>query len=499
MFLTFDLRGVAVTPSTLEQVISTTKFVKSLWPNRGLWYTLHTLSTKDGYYRDSRARSAREESLSWAVSVGPRIPLVAPKLRDATWANQQSGLAYVSPQGDIKIWAYKDMHGKCLQMERVASNCEGCEFFQLRWDTATRECLSTCIGSADAEFQKQEPYGLGALDGLSLADVNELLSNPKTATHWEYVPAKKIEKRFNPFGEGQRGSRYNYYVHHQRGQEYDFRYNLPTVFEISFDRLEENKKHRSEMAVNAAQTRKAVKRCKTECIFCDSCNVQKYKSFARHCQVNSYEEATGPFTKEDMQLCVATFVQDPERFSAPSREDATFLAYNSGNKTQYAGCEFALGRITKSFDPDTGSNSHRVLWYRSTKALRNKNVIDLPMRDSRKLLSIPYRWGTQYDWPQKYERPLLSDKAYYMFCEISRVGYIPGAKSSGWGYTSLEHVRVNILQDGENPRFEVADVYGNSLRIDFDDLVKLTPRGCPPIANKILPSYRASLFPKSIS
>lgn len=433
-----------------------------------------------------------------AVSVGPRIPAVVPKLRDATWANPHSGMAYVSPQDDIKIWKYKDLHGKCLQMERIASNCEGCEFFQLRWDTATRECLSTCTESTEAEFQKQEPYELGVFDGMSIADINDLLSNPKISTHWEYVPAKKIEAHFDPFGErGKRYYRYNYHRHNS--PEYDFRYTLPTVFEISFDRLEENKQRRSDMAVNAAKTRKAVVRCKAECVFCDSCQVRNYKSFARRCQVNDYKEVPGPFTKEDMQLCVDTFVQDPDRFSAPSREDATFLAYNSGHKTQYASCEFSLGRVPRSYDPSPNSDSNRVLWYRSRKAMRNRNVVSLSMQDSRKLLSIPYRWGTQYNWPEKYERPLLSDKAYYMFCEISRVGYIPGAKSSGWGSTSLEHVSINILQDGENPRFEVADVYGNSLRIDFDDLVKLTRR-CPPIAAKIIPSYRAAdaLFPESI-
>jgi hypothetical protein len=310
-------------------------------------------------------------------------------------------------QWEKTIWGYFDLFKYCFNLEKIASNCAGCQ------NNGT-DCVLYCIQSRAEEKGIPVPKlpverkDNSVIDDLDPDEIGELLKRLSANSPWEYVSPKSTSA--NPFSPS-----------------------LLQIEEVAFLEVEEIRQARHEQAQKAADTRKAVKRCKKECVYEPYCRwcVQPYWGRPRDCQNgNPYGSLSvgGPYVQKQFDKSFYTFWQGLPHLD---RKKIEMIAFNAGITTNIFGYELMLSKMVDLMDA--------VEFIRPTTG--DTRLVDF--EEAVMLCTTPYREDGQYVYPSRTSSyrnrvwtdspPPMPDDELFTYVEICQHDC---TLQGGWGFSN---------------------------------------------------------------
>lgn len=317
------------------------------------------------------------------------------------------------------IWPYFELFKYCFNLEKIASSCGNCIH-------DGSECVQYCIQSMCGETGLPEPKlpiendRALVIDDLEVDDVIKLCKKVSRNSAWEFA-------------------------HPKDATLHEFAPRLLQLEEIYFNEVDTCREERCERAQRAANTQKAVKRCKKECVFEESCEwcTRPYHGRPWKCQNKDKSlygslDILGPYNQEQ-------FTDAHQRFwnQLPhiDRRKVELIAYNGGITTYVFGYELVLSKMNKLMDavefvrPRTGEV--RLVDFEEAVLL-----CTTPYRDHDDVYIYPHRLS---GWTERYwdDDPVhMPDDEFFTYVEICQQDC---TLQGGWGYSndypSIQEVR----------------------------------------------------------
>jgi len=299
----------------------------------------------------------------------------------------------------------RKMYARCYDLAKLGSDCESCPkkgracMESLLMKSAWEHGLSLTLGPTQPFISQIDPA-----DSDDLQKLDRFLRHQSPNDTWAYVPPHLTSDLdlITP-------KRHHYADHRQT---------LRDSSEHDFTCIKEVGQRYSDRSRSAAETRKAIKRCKNECILYPSCDwsTKPYHGAPRHCQKKDYG-SQGPYTLEK--------IHDKIPLPDIPRDVVSLIAYNGGLETRIFGYWVQLQKMdfvgkTVEFIPVSG---------KSTAPGQT-----LTIEDALKLCKIPYRENGEYEKPRFHELTRLMDddelRLYLLCCQYNETkGY---RRTFGW-------------------------------------------------------------------
>lgn len=354
------------------------------------------------------------------------------------------------------IWPYFTLFENCFNLEKIASNCGDCVNNGV-------ECIQYCVQSMWAE-QNIEPFELpiesdrdAVIDLLEPEEVVALCRRVSKHSPWEFAhPRDTTGHPFSP--------------------------TLVQMEEVFFSEASENRKEREERAKKAAATRRAVKRCKAECVFephCELCT-QPYWGRPTTCQEGEYDMTVGgPYTQEQFDDAYERYWHGLPHID---RKKVERIAFNAGLTTWVFGYELVLSRMTADMDA--------VEFVRP----RTGEVRVVDYEEAVMLCTTPYRASSnsRYEQPEKIylstshfweeDIPPMPDTLFYTYLELcANSCTLQGGRGFSNDYPLIHTVewRQSHIHFDTNKYWcsgMVSDVFGFTLRYSRHMFPKIAKR-----------------------
>ena len=310
-------------------------------------------------------------------------PATAPTLNKAPAGAGVTVLYKDGNEWKEHTWPYMELYKYCYDLEKIGSNCARCPNNGL-------ECLHYTIQSwadhNDVDVMRLLPSKEAELvlfDDWELEDIEKFLQQVSQKTPWEFAhPKHTVEHPFAP--------------------------KLLHASELDFREVKDQRKKWRERAIQAAQTKKAVKRCE-ECFFHDLCTDCEKPYFGRphKCQTEGPYgmSVPGPYTEAQAYDAAESFWYGLPHIE---REKIELIAFNAGISTYIFGYELKLGKMTAEMDG--------VEFFRPTT--HDRRYVDF--EEAVLLCTTPYRHCGKYHYPDKFRKPPrpMTDEEFYTYVEI---------------------------------------------------------------------------------
>lgn len=287
----------------------------------------------------------------------------------------------------------RTLYAQCYDLAKLGTNCEAC---RKKGRVCMESLLMKCANEHNLSFtpSPEQPF-MGQIDPDDKDDLQKLdrfLRRQSLNGTWAYAPPHLTEDS-DLISKKERREILRHPTDHD------------------FTCIEEVREKYSERSLQAAKTRKAVKRCKNECILCPSCDwcTPPYYGAPFHCQDHDndgYYRGKGPYTLEEIRSRV--------ELPSLSREAISLFAYNGSLVTEIFDHRVHLRRM----DLDRGTVEFMPSYTKSRQASMHFSI-----EDALKLCKIPYRENGEYKKPVFHEPPRLMDddelRLYALCCEYN--------------------------------------------------------------------------------
>lgn len=356
-------------------------------------------------------------------------PVTAPKLNQAPAG---AGVALLYKEGDTwkkKAWPYRELYKYCYSLEKIGSNCARCERSGLECIRDTIKSWAEHNNIDPAKFLPSDEPECLLIDDWEIEDIEEHLHQVSARTPWEFVhPKLTVEHPFAP--------------------------KLLNASELDFREVETQRKERRERAKKAAQTKKALVRCK-ECFFHRLCHFCEAPYFGRpyECQVGRRHDVNipGPFSERQAYDAAESFWHSLPHIE---REKIELIAHNAGISTYIFGYELRLGKMTAEMDG--------VEFFRPTT--HERRYVDFD--EAIMLCTTPYRHNGKYEYPEKLRRTRpMTDEELYTYVEICQH---QSTRNRGYQQPSSLEVLSVVWNPGAYRTFESET--GRSYGLSFSDM-----------------------------
>ena len=337
--------------------------------------------------------------------------------------------------GTIRRVPLRELYAQCFDLAKLATDCSACK---KKGSACLKTLLLRCAWKHKLSFTSNETQSfMDQIDVEYLDDLQKLNRHLLSLTDnsaWVYAaPHLTTDQAL------------------VQTQAADRRTILRDPYEHDFSCIAEVQERYSARSREAAKTRKAVKRCKSECILYPSCDwcTKPYRGAPTYCQNRdslSYYSGKGPYTLDGIR----------ERVTLPSipRDIVSLFAYNGNLTTRVLGHRIQMQRMdfnceTVEFIPSSVKNT--------------EFIHSFSIKDALKLCRIPYRSDGEYHKPCFMEPPRLMDddelRLYSLCClhnttrgystqfgwtepRVQGIEWYPGTKSfsvkhSGWSINPI--------------------------------------------------------------
>lgn len=325
----------------------------------------------------------------------------------------------------------KMLYSQCYDLAKLGTDCMNCK---KRGRVCMEQLLLKCANEQGLSFTRSsgQPF-MEQIDTDEKDDLQKLdkfLRRQGNGSSWVYVPPHLTDDN-DLISKGNK------------------RPALRCAVDHDFTCVEEVQRRYSERSIQAAGTRRAVKRCEDECILYPSCDwsTKPYYSAPFSCQNRNhggYYAGKGPYTLEEIRNNV--------KLPTASREMVSLFAHNGSLITKIFGHRMHLRRV----DLYRGNVEFMPSDQRKYNASKN-----FTFEDALKLCKIPFRVEGTYKYPKFHEPERLMDddelRLYSICCEYNETkghrtmyGWVaPPVLGLEW---SPETKSIYVSHNGYGPR-----------------------------------------------
>lgn len=346
-----------------------------------------------------------------------------------------------------RVWTYQELADRCVLLDRITNNCELCTI-------SAAECMSERLG-VPTFTERTKLEDLQDEDNLSPRGnaVAAFIKHAFRDSKWEYVSPRACS-----------------------GDAFGTR--IQPINSIDFKEVVTSRHRDAERARNAANTRAALRRCKSECMFYEYCGAvaKPYYGLPVRCQQEK-GEANGPYRTASILEALHWFLER-SGLGGRTQEDVALIALNAGLETRLPdGCIWVLERFAPDF---------RGVEFSSRRATL---VHTFSWDETLRLLHTPYRTGNEYVYPtvQKPSR-LMREDELMIYIELCQMQSIYSGRGGGWGRQDADVHDIGWSPDcGFYINDSLCNRYNTIHISSYPELkARLRPWSCPQVLREFL-------------